>query len=154
MTEESNKQLARRFVEEVWNGKDLDLIDELYHPDYTGHWFQVDGTDATRDDLKEFVAGIHEGFPDYEMDVEFILAEDDLVSLGFTGMGTHENEWMGIPPSGETEAPERPTPGHMSFRVEDDQIVEGWATWDALGLMQALGVLPENLSAMAPTADD
>ena len=154
MTTESNKEAARQFVEEVWNEKNLDVVDELYHPDYTGHWYAIGGDDVDREGMKEFVRGIHHGFPDFEMNIEFIHGADDLVTVGFTGLGTHENEWMGIPPEETPTRPDRPVPGHITSRFEDGKIVEGWSTWDALSLMQGLGVLPEDLGALAPAADD
>jgi predicted ester cyclase len=96
---------------------------------------------------------VFDGFPDYEMRIEFVLADDDLVTVGFTGHGTHEGEFMGIPP-GETPASIRPTPGHMTMRIEDGRVVEGWSTWDALGLLQELGVVPEDLEQASLAADD
>jgi hypothetical protein len=60
---------------------------------------------------------------------------------------------MGIPP-GEAETAGRPIPGHVTFRIDGGQIVEGWATWDALGLLQGLGVIPEDLEQAVPAADD
>ena len=148
-----NKAIVRRIIDEAWNEQDLDVIDELYSEDYTGHWYLPGGEDSDRESLKAFMSDVFEGFPDYEMDIEFLIAEDDLVTMGFTGEGSHEGEFMGIPPSG-SEPAGTPTPGHITYRIEDGQVVEGWSTWDALGLLQGLGVLPEELSAMAPAADD
>lgn len=153
MTSSENKEIARRFVNEVWNDQDLDVVDELYSPDYVGHWFQPGGADADRGTLKGFIHEVHEGFPDYRMDIEFIHAEDDLVTVGFTSEGTHEGEFMGIPP-GDADTAGRPIPGHVTSRIDDGTVVEGWATWDALGLLQGLGVIPEDLEQAAPAADD
>ncbi|WP_435348802.1 ester cyclase [Haloarchaeobius sp. HRN-SO-5] len=153
MTIEENKEIALRSVEEMWNEQNLDAIDELYSQDYVGHWFRVGGGDADRDALEAFVREVHEGFPDYHMDVEFVLAEDDLVTVGFTGAGTHEGTYMGIEPSGKP-ATGRPIPGHITSRIEDGQIVEGWATWDALSLLQELDVVPDDLTRMQLAADD
>lgn len=153
MTIDENKAIARRFVTEVWNEQDLEAVNELYSPDYVGHWFRPDGEDVDRAGLKEFIGDVHHAFPDYQMDIEFIHGEGDLVTFGFTGSGTHEREYMGIPPSNE-EVPGRPIPGHVTLKIEGDRIVEGWATWDALGLLRAMGALPADMSKMAPAADD
>ena len=153
MTTQENKALVRRFVREVWNEQHRDRIDELYSPDYVGHWYQLGGADVDREGLKAFVREVHRGFPDFRMDVEFIHGEDDLVTVGFTSSGTHEGEFMGISPGG-TETGGGATPGHLTSRIEDGEIVEGWATWDALGLLQGLGVIPGDLAKVAPAADD
>lgn len=147
-----NKALQQRFVEKCWNEGDLDLIDELHSEDYVGHWYLLGGGDADRESLKNFIHEVRNGFPDFEMTVEFMIAEDDMVSMGFTAAGTHEGDFMGISP---TEAkPDVPTPGHLTHRFEDGKIVEGWSTWDALGLLQRLGVVPADLSAAVAAADD
>ena len=35
MSDEELKAAARRFFEEVWNKGNLDVADELFHPDHT-----------------------------------------------------------------------------------------------------------------------
>jgi predicted SnoaL-like aldol condensation-catalyzing enzyme len=49
--EENNKALVRRFIEEVFNGGNLDAIDELMAPDYLDHTVPP-GKDAGREGLK------------------------------------------------------------------------------------------------------
>ena len=153
MSSEDNKEIARRLVKEGWNEQNLDVVDELYAPEYVGHWFLPGGGDADRESLKGFMRGVFQGFPDYQMEIEFIHADDDHVTVGFSGGGTHEGEFMGISPGEQAELG-RPIPGHITSRIEDGQIVEGWATWDALGLLQELGVIPKDLEEAAPVADD
>lgn len=150
-TADANEELARRIVEEAWNDQNLAVIDELYSPEYVGHWFLPGGATADRESLKGFMQAVFEGFPDYHMDVSFVHADDEYVTVGFTGQGTHEGEFMGIP-AGDADIG-RPIPGHITSRVEDGQIVEGWATWDALGLMQEVGAVPKDL-AEGMAADD
>lgn len=151
MTHAENEEIARRYIREVWNEGDLALIDELFSPSYVGHWFEMDGSDADRAALREFIRTMREAFPDFEGTIEFLLADEDYVTIGITATGTHDGEFMGVPPTGATL---RDMPAHITHRMEDGQIVEGWATWDALGMMQTLGVLPEDVSQAAPSADD
>ncbi|WP_049986139.1 ester cyclase [Halobellus rufus] len=153
MGAQENKAMVRRIIDEAWNDQDLDVVDELYSEDYTGHWYLPEGRESDRETLKGFMSEVFEGFPDYQMNVEFVIAEGEYVTVGFTGRGSHEGEFMGIPP-GDSETPYNPTPGHITFRIEDGRVVEGWSTWDALGLLQDMGALPDDLSAMAPAADD
>lgn len=153
MTPAENKRIANRVVDEVWNDQRVDRIDELYSPDYVGHWFRVDGEDADREAAKEFVREILEAFPDYEMNAEFVHADEEFATVGFSGSGTSTGQFMGIPVE-EDLAVDRPIPGHMTFRIEDGTIAEGWATWDALGLLQGLGIVPTDLREAMPAADD
>ena len=94
MTAAANKEAMRRIVTEVWNEKNYDTFEELYSPDFVSHWFEG-SEDGTRDDLLGFIQDVHQGFPDYEMAVEFVHAEDDLVTVGLTSTGTHQGELNG-----------------------------------------------------------
>ncbi|MGM0398735.1 MAG: ester cyclase [Halobacteriota archaeon] len=127
-------------VAEVWNEGNMDVLEELTHEDYVGHWFSIEGEDTDRDGLRTFIEEARKGFSDFHMDIEFMVAEDDMITVGFTTTGTHDGEFMGIPP---TDVNPGETPGIMVHRVEDGKMVEGWATWDALGMMQSLGLVPE-----------
>lgn len=143
-------ETERRLVAEVFDEGDLAVIDEIHSPDYVGHWFLPQGGEADAEDLKEFVANIHEGFDDFRMDEEFVLAEGNMVTLGYRASGTHAGEFMGIPATDERGE----TVGIMVHRYEDGKIAEGWAVWDTLGLLQQLGVVPEefHLSDFLETA--
>jgi predicted ester cyclase len=154
MTSQENKAIVRRFVREVWNGGDIAVVDELYSPEYVGHWFRPDGADADREALKAFIEAVHRGFPDYEMEIQFMHGEGDLVTVGFTAGGSHEGEFMGIPPTESGQTVARPVPGHTTARIVEGEIVEGWATWDALGLLRELGALPQELETVSAIADD
>lgn len=143
-TQSDPSAYAERFVEEVWNGRDLSLIDEMVAPEYVGHWFDVEAESTTvdREGLREFVAGVHEGFSDFRMDVEFVIEQDDMVAVGFTSGGTHDGEFMGIPATGKQGS----SPGIFVNRFEDGKIVEAWAVWDALGVLQQVGVVPKTFT--------
>ncbi|GAB7094994.1 hypothetical protein JCM30237_21470 [Halolamina litorea] len=153
-TTAENEKIARRIIEEAWNEQDLGVVDELYSPEYVGHWFLPGGETADREALKGFMQAVFEGFPDYRMDIAFLHADESYVTVGFTGSGTHEGEFMGVAPGGTSTDIDRPIPGHITSRIEDGQIVEGWATWDALGMMQELGAIPGDLEAGLPADDD
>lgn len=133
----------REFIEQVWNGREYDRIEETHTDDYVGHWLDVNDGALDRDGLEAFIRSIHDGFSDFRMDVEFVLVDDDMVAVGFTGTGTHDGEFMGIPPTERTGA----APGIYVHRADEDgMIVEGWAVWDAFGQLQQLGVVPEEFT--------
>jgi predicted ester cyclase len=71
--------------------------------------------------------------------IEDVITEGDEVVVRWTVRGTHQGEFMGIPPTNN-----RVTLTGMSIeRVSGDKIVETWDSYDAMGLMQQLGVIPE-----------
>jgi steroid delta-isomerase-like uncharacterized protein len=78
-------------------------------------------------------------FPEIQMTVEDLIAEGDKVVTRWTARGTHQGELMGIPPSGN---PVEVT-GITIDRIEGGKVVETWANYDALGMMQQVGAVPE-----------
>ena len=73
------------------------------------------------------------------MTVEDLIAEGDKVVTRWRARGTHQGELMGIPPSGN---PVEVT-GITIHRIEGGKVVETWANYDALGMMQQVGAVPE-----------
>lgn len=138
LTTDQLKTLMRRVVTEAWNEGNFDIIADTAHPDYTVHWLDT-GADEGLDELESFLDEVRSGFPDFEMQIEFMLAEDDMIATGFTTSGTHEGEFMGVPPTGN----EVVSHGIWAERFEGERTAELWTAWDALGVMRQLGVFPE-----------
>jgi steroid delta-isomerase-like uncharacterized protein len=140
---EELKAYEQRFVDEVWNDRTFDLLEETISDDYVGYWFDPETGDVDKAGLRAFIEAVHEGFSDFHMDVEFMIAEDDMVAVAFTTTGTHDGEFMGIPATGESGT----TPGIFVHKFDEDGMVtQAWAVWDALGQLQQLGVVPENFT--------
>lgn len=133
LTQDENKAVVRRFVEEAVNNDNYGVVEELFATDYVRHETQYDPGDVV-EMLQTF-----EAFPDYEMTIGELLTEDDLVMMTATARGTHEREFMGIDATGR----EFEITGMVLHRLEDGKIVESWANWDLLGMLHQLGVDPE-----------
>ncbi len=56
----------------------------------------------------------------------------------FTGAATHWGEFMGIAATGKSFSVE----GFLQARFEDGKWAEDWVSWDQLGMLQQLGVVP------------
>ena len=133
---EANKALTRRIYEEIVNQKNLDIVDEVFAPDHVEHMPpnpDIHGSEG----MKQFFAMLFAGFPDIQFTVEDQIAEGDMVATRWINTGTHQGEFMDIPP---TEA-QAVTTGVCIFRIENGVIVEDWTYADFLGLMQQLGVI-------------
>ena len=141
MSTEQNKANSRRFLEDVVNRKNLDLLDEIADPNCVIH--QADGVGGNdvrgREGLKQFVKMYYTAFPDLRFTVEDQVAEGDKVVTRWSSEGTHKGELMGIPPTGKHAAG---VTGISIDRYSGGKFVEGWGNWDPLVLMQKLGVIP------------
>ena len=138
MHSEENKAVIRRFLKDFFEGGNLELVDELFAPDYVLHDPAVPGEVRGPEGIKQFVSMYRSAYPDTHFTVEDQIAEGDRVVTRWTGQGTHEGELMGIPPTGN-----RVTVTGIEFdRVSDGKMQETWVNYDALGMMQQLGVIP------------
>lgn len=137
MSIDENKALYRRWFEEVVNERDMGVADELLSADYALHFPGMPGP-LDRQGHKQLLAMFHRAFLDWKEAVENVIAEGDKVVIRVTGRGRHEGEFMGTPPSGRDVTAE----GVGIGRLAGGKIVESWAAYDALGLMQQIGAVP------------
>ena len=135
-TSEQRKARVRR-VETAVNEQDHELLSEIFAEDLVHHFHggreRYDGLDEYREHLRAF----HEAFPDGTISMEEMVAEGDLVAVRYTASGTHEGEFMGVPPTGEAVE----FSGMRIVRLADGKIAEAWGQRDDLGLLVQLGVV-------------
>ncbi len=139
MSAEESKAIVARVWEEFFIQGNLDKADEFFAPDYVNHDPAAPEDRHGPEELRQFLSIYHNAFPDMQFTIEDVITEGDEVVVRWTVRGTHQGEFMGIPPTNN-----RVTLTGMSIeRVSGDKIVETWDSYDAMGLMQQLGVIPE-----------
>ena len=99
--------------------------------------------------IKRYAAEVRDAFPDVRVTVEDQVAEGEEVATRYTLVGTHRGELMGIPPTGNPVE----IVGVAIDRLANGKIVESWDNYDALGMMQQLGVIPAPDQAEARPAE-
>lgn len=132
-----NKDLVRRFFEEVWNKGNPDALDEIDAPDVVNH-NAPDGLPPGVEGSKVFVRMYLSAFPDTRFTIDDQIAEGDRVVTRWTAEGTHKGDLMGIPPTGKHVT----VTGIGISRIAGGRVVESWGEFDELGMMQQLGVVP------------
>jgi steroid delta-isomerase-like uncharacterized protein len=136
------KQLINRFVEELWNGRRLEVADAIFGTDCVTHQLRsggaVDAVPRGPQGMKEHVAGWIASFPDLRFSIEQMLSEGDRVVTQLLMEGTHQAAWLGIPASGKKMQIRMFT----VHRIVQGKIVEDWVLVESLGLFQQLGVVP------------
>jgi steroid delta-isomerase-like uncharacterized protein len=136
---EANKQLVRRWFEEVWNQGQEETIDELFAAHGIG--YGLGDTDAPVQGpagIKPFVRNLRGALPDIHMKIEDSIAEGDKVTVRITVEGTHKGGQLGVAPTGRRIK----IAGVVIIRIANGQLVEGWNSWDQLGLLRQIGALP------------
>jgi len=137
MSTQANKEVLRRFFMELFSDGDLDVADEIVSLTYINN-NAMPGEKPGREGLKGFVSYLRSAIPDLQFTFEQQLAEGDKVVTRWVASGTHLGEFIGIPATGKSLS----VSGTNIHRVSGGEIQEAWQDWDALGMMQQLGVIP------------
>jgi len=128
MTTQENKEFIREYFEALsGKPKTPELVEEY----------------VAEQPLKDHIAMNEAAFPGYTLNVEQMIAEDDLVAIIGRASGTHKGPFMGMPPTGKSWD----VPLHITYRVKDRKIVEHWLVLDTAAFMQQLGMIPSNEGA-------
>lgn len=115
---------ARRALEEVCSGRNLDGIASVYHPDFVDHVNRL--TYRGHAGARRSVALYLELFPDLSFHVDDQVSEGDKVASRWTLRGTHKGRKVELR-------------GIVISRFEDGRIIEDWAASDTLELVRQLG---------------
>jgi steroid delta-isomerase-like uncharacterized protein len=146
MSTEAYKALIRQWVEEVWNQGKLERADELMSPDYVLHIQGGPETLTTPEGFKQLCATYRGAIPDVHTTIEDLVGEGDRVVWRFTMRGTHLGELPGgIAPTGKPVS----FGGVVISRFAEGRWVEDWPIWDALTMLQQIGVVPTPDQEMA-----
>jgi len=133
MAPETNVELVRAGLAAL-NAGDLDACIELASPDLIINLAELPAPLHGRDTWREGAAMFRRAFPDLHAEIEDIFASGDRVAVRLRMRGTHEGEYLGIPPSGRTVS----YVSHEFYRVEDGLIAEEWICSDTAGLFQQI----------------
>ena len=136
---ENNKATMRRLYQEVWNQGNFDILDEIVSPDYVGHLPTPPGAPSGREGLRWLIQMYRAAFPDIYVQVDDQIAEGDKVLTQITIQGTHQGQFMNVPPTNKNIR----VTAMVVTRFKNNLNVEGWAELDRFGLMQQLDVIPE-----------
>ncbi|MEW2503813.1 ester cyclase [Amycolatopsis sp. NPDC047767] len=126
--------VVHRFVTEVINGGDLDVVGELWHDDlawHAGSAGDLHGLEAYRAALRAAVGGAFTGM---HLTVHDTLVDGDTVVLRFTNSGTHTGPCLGVAATGRPAA----WSGIGIYTVRAGKIAEAWFGEDMLGLLRQL----------------
>jgi steroid delta-isomerase-like uncharacterized protein len=119
MSTEETKATVRRITEEVWNEGDLDAVDKYLATDVVDQQAPM-GQEISPEAIKENVAAVRSAFPDIQVTIDDVITEDDKVAFLATWRGTHQGEFRGISPTGESIV----VTGIGILRLADDKLVE------------------------------
>jgi steroid delta-isomerase-like uncharacterized protein len=132
---QQHEAIVRRLFDEVLNQGKLETINTLVTPDFVNN----DPVEPARgqEGLKKIVSKYRQAFPDLRFEIEELISNNQRVVARYRYSGTHRGMLDTIPPTGRHCT----GTGIAVYGFRGTQIQEGFEAWDALGLMQQLGVV-------------
>ena len=123
MSTQGNKDLIRQYAEALsGKPKPASVVDQY----------------VAEQLLKDHIAAFEEACPNYQIDFDKLIAEEDMVSAIGTVRATNTRPLMGMPATGKSFE----IPIHITYRIADGKIVEHWMLVDNFAMMQQLGLIP------------
>ena len=136
---EANKQLVRRWFDEVWNKGRADAIEEMFDADGVAHGLSDDPLNPIvgPKSFRPFHTMFRDAFPDMKIVIEDMIAEGDKVTARCSVRGKHEGHSLGF---AATQSPVEFT-GITIVRIADGKIVEAWNNFDFMRMYRQVGHL-------------
>ena len=136
---EENKEILRRWFDEVWNNGRAEVIEELFDENGIAHGLSDDPANPIKGprDYRPFYEVFRQAFPNIRIDIEDMVAEGDKVAARCSVRGKHEGDFMGRV---ATQSPVEIT-GMTIVRVDNGKIVEAWNNFDFMTLYKQVGHL-------------
>jgi predicted SnoaL-like aldol condensation-catalyzing enzyme len=132
--EEENKRLARDFIEEIYNQRQLDRIPVYVAQDFVDLSPFASPDAKGPESVRKQAQATLEAMPNLRFELQHLLAEGDLVLIHWRATGADATALD------EAGAPKQVTiQGHSLFRMREGQIVESWDIADQLGLLLQRG---------------
>lgn len=136
MSKDKNVKAQEKFGEAINTGK-FEMIRDVVSEKVKDHDpAEIQGPGAQG--YIDFFTMMRSAFPDFGVEVEHLVTDEDNVSFAYTASGTHKGEFMGVSPTGKQFS----VRGMQISRFEDGKLVERWGATNELGILKQLGVIP------------
>jgi predicted ester cyclase len=134
------ERVVRRFYDEVWNGRDYAVAEELFDPEFS--YPAAPGLKGAEAKLRA-VCSMHQSFPDLQVTIEELVISADHAAVRGAITGTDLGGLGGRPPTGRKVS----SWGVDFFGFRDQRIVSDWVGADWLGILIQLGVVSDPWAA-------
>jgi predicted ester cyclase len=134
MATDTIKDSATRYFYDVVGKGELELIDDLVHPeakDLSGQW------STGKEGFREHIAWFHSAFEIHKLDIERIIADDEYAVVYWRVKGRHIGPAYGVEPSGK----EIENTAISTLRFLDGKISEYEVMFNMLSIFVQLGDL-------------
>ena len=134
---EQNAESAERVIQEIWNEQEEDVRSEVAEELYVS---QFDFHSPTSDDVMgcprsmflSTISNFHHSIPGLQIEVESIVASDDMAIVQYTLTGTPDSSGFSLPEGTSLSFNDEPVTweGVFIYRFEEGKVAEEWWYWD------------------------
>jgi steroid delta-isomerase-like uncharacterized protein len=128
-----------RHLYELLSSGDLDAFGSMLANDFVEHE-ELPGLTPTKEGVIDLFRMYIAAFPDLKMTPEDVLSSGDKAVARVRVTGTHQGEFMGMPPTGKSVDVQLID---ITRFGEDGLAREHWGVFDAMTMMQQLGAVPD-----------
>lgn len=132
---DQNKELTRRLYEECWNQGKVERLEQYVAKDCRYHDPVFPSLKSGINDLESHITMCRKAFPDLRFSLDNMIAERDEVVVHWTANGTQQGQFLGVAPTRKTAS----VSGTSIHRIKNQKIVEQFADWNLLTLLEQLG---------------
>ena len=126
---DTERNLGKRWFEEVWNQQRREAVAEILAPDAVLHEGGVDSVGP--EGFYPFLDRMNAALSDIHVEVLETIAEGDLLCLRWLCTARHTGPGLGFAAAGKRVQ----VTGMSILRVANGKLAEGWQNWDMLGLL-------------------
>jgi len=132
-TIEITRELVKRFISDIWNRGEVELIPEVCHPSlrFNGH---VGMDRVGHDGFARMVTTVREALTDYHCEIHSMVVETNKAFCRLRFTGKHTGNLLGYPPTGKTVA----WMGASEFTCKNGKILKVWELGDVKSLEEQL----------------
>lgn len=134
-----NAEILHRWFEEVWNRRNVTVIDELMSEECLSHGLMDDKGNVRRgpEGFRLLFHAFTGAYPDMNVTIEETVTQEDKVVVRCVVRGTHTGSGIGVAPTGNKVE----FTGLCIARIADGKIIESWNQYDFMKMYGQLGVL-------------
>ena len=131
-----NKQIVMRFIEQCWNEGNTNMVGENLAENVRIHDPVFPSLTSGANNMRTHIETTRRAFPDIKFHIDDTIAERNEVVIHWTARGTHKGDFLGMHPTNRKAT----VTGTSIYRLENGKIVEQWAHWNLMTMMEQLGM--------------
>lgn len=133
----SNRELVKKFYQEVWNERKAQCVEKYLSPSHALVDPNAMDTKTGPEAYQEVLTRFMRAFSSLKFEVQEMVCEKDKVVASWIITGVHSGEYNGMPPTNKKIIVE----GISIHQIADGKIMDTYSVWDTLGLMKKVGAV-------------